>query len=174
MPHRRGVVSAAVVLTAAASVVLSGCAVEPVSEATVGLGRGGQRGEVLGVVVVCSGVVDGLDLAADDRSPLLIGDGSRRITRWVSPEAVSDIGATDLAGRTVWPADRVIDRFPPGIDFSLGAYAEGRSVVGHPVVFTAEQFDTLSVGEIIVGDVRDGTSESMPVLEFLGRACQPR
>lgn len=171
MPHRRGV---AVVAVAAASLALSGCTGEPVSEATVGLGRGGERGEVLGVVVVCSGTVDGLDLSSDDSAPLLIGDGARRITRWVSPEAVNDIGATDLAGRTVWPADRVIERFPVGVDLSLGAYAEGRSVVGRPVVFTADQFDTLSVGEIIVGDVRDGTSETMPVLEFLGRACRPR
>ncbi|PWJ57528.1 hypothetical protein B0H03_1421, partial [Rathayibacter iranicus NCPPB 2253 = VKM Ac-1602] len=31
------------------------------------------------------------------------------------------------------------------------------------VVFTAEQFDTLSVGEVIVGDVRDGTSKTLSV-----------
>ena len=82
--------------------------------------------------------------------------------------------ATDLAGRTVWPADREIERFPLGVDLTLGAYAVGGSVIGRPVVFTAEQFDTLSVGEIIVGDIRDGTSETLSVENFLGLACQPR
>jgi len=174
VPHRRRVASVAVVLTTAASLALSGCSTPAVSEATVGLGRGGQRAEVLGVVVVCSGAVDGLDLAVEDTAPLLIGDRARRITRWVAPEPVDDIGATDLSGRTVWPADREIERFPLGVDLTLGAYSVGGSVVGRPVVFTAEQFDTLSVGEIIVGDVRDGTSEQLSVEEFLGRACQPR
>ena len=172
MPRPRPVVSVAVVLAAAASVALAGCSAQPVSEATVGIGRGGQRGEVLGVVIVCSGVVDGLDLAVSDSAPLLIGDGTRRITRWVSPETIDDIGATDLVGDTAWPSDPVIERFPPGIDYVLGAFAEERSVVGRPVVFTAEQFDTLSVGEIIVGDIRDGTSETLSVEDFLGLACQ--
>ncbi|MCJ1673589.1 hypothetical protein MT355_10015 [Rathayibacter sp. VKM Ac-2929] len=174
MPHRRRVASVAVVLAATASLTLSGCATEPVSEATVGIGRGGQRAEVLGVVVVCSGAVDGLDLAVEDTAPLLIGDRARRITRWVAPEPVDDIGATDLAGRTVWPADREIERFPLGVDLTLGAYSVDGSVIGRPVVFTAEQFDTLSVGEIIVGDIRDGTSETLSVENFLGLACQPR
>lgn len=171
MQHRPGVAQAAIVLTAAASVALAGCTTQPVSEAAVGLGRGGQRGEVVGVVVVCSGVVDGLDLAVADSAPPLIGDGLRRITRWVSPDTVTDIGGTDLVGSTLWPADTEIERFPPGADYILGAYADGRPVVTRPVVFRSEQFDTLSSGEIIVGDIRDGTSESMPVLEFLGRAC---
>ncbi|QHC54209.1 hypothetical protein [Rathayibacter tanaceti] len=152
---------------------LSGCVAEgPVSTATVGIGRGGQRAEVLGVVVVCSGIVNGLDLAVDDRSPLKIGDGVRRITRWVSPDVVTQLGATDLVGRTVWPADTVIDRFAPGVDYVLGAYADGEPVVARPVVFTAEQFDTLSVGEVIVGDIRDGTSQTLSVENFLGLACE--
>ncbi|WP_085477641.1 hypothetical protein [Rathayibacter oskolensis] len=163
--------SASLVLAAAAAVALAGCASEPVSTATVGLGRGGQYARVLGVVVVCSGIVDGLDLSADDQAPLSIGDGQRRITRWVSPDAVSELGATDLTGSTIWPAEREIERFALGVDYSLGAYAEDRSVVARPVVFTAEQFDTLSVGEIIIGDVRDGTSQTISVESFLGRAC---
>ncbi|WKK72814.1 hypothetical protein Q0F99_07965 [Rathayibacter oskolensis] len=82
---RYGITAGGVALAAAAALALSGCATEPASEATVGIGRGGQYGQVLGVVVVCSGIVNGLDLAVDDRSPLEIGDGMRRITRWVSP-----------------------------------------------------------------------------------------
>ncbi|KQQ06095.1 MULTISPECIES: hypothetical protein [unclassified Rathayibacter] len=170
---RNGIAATGVALATLASLALSGCATEPVSSAVVGIGRGGQYGQVLGVVVVCSGSVDGLDLATEDRAPLIIGDGQRRITRWVSPEAVTELGATDLVGRTVWPADTVIDRFAPGIDYSLGAYADGRSMSVRPVVFTSDQFDTLSVGEIIVGDIRDGTSETLSVENFLGLACQP-
>ncbi|AND15179.1 hypothetical protein [Rathayibacter tritici] len=157
------------------ALALSGCtADEPATTATVGLGRGGERAEVLGVVVVCSGSIDGLDLAASDSAPAAIGDTLRRITRWVSPSPVTQLGATDLSGRTIWPADREIEQFPPGVDFALGAYATDRSVLSRPVVFTAEQFDTLSVGEIIVGDVRDGTSKTLSVQEFLGVACRPR
>ncbi|MWV48201.1 hypothetical protein GRS96_02790 [Rathayibacter sp. VKM Ac-2803] len=169
---RHGITGGGVALAAVAALALSGCATEPASTATVGIGRGGQYGQVLGVVVVCSGLVSGLDLAADDRAPLVIGDGLRRITRWVSPAAVTELGATDLVGRTVWPADTVIDRFAPGVDYSLGAWAEDESVVARRVVFTSEQFDTLSVGEIIIGDIRDGTAETVSVEAFLGAACE--
>ncbi|AZZ56586.1 hypothetical protein [Rathayibacter iranicus] len=169
MRHTSASVSAAFVLMA-----LAGCTAEqPAATATIGLGRGGPRAEVLGLVVVCSGTVDGLDLATTDAAPLLVGDGLRRVTRWVAPEPVTQIGATDLAGRTIWPADTEIERFSPGVDYLLGAYATARSVLARPVVFTAEQFDTLSVGEVIVGDVRDGTSKTLSVQEFLGLACQP-
>lgn len=102
-----------------------------------------------------------------------MGDGLRRVTRWVAPEPVTQLGATDLAGRTIWPADTEIEQFSPEIDYALGAYATARSVLARPVVFTAEQFDTLSVGEVIVGDVRDGTSMTLSVQEFLGGACEP-
>ncbi|PPF21533.1 hypothetical protein [Rathayibacter sp. AY1A7] len=171
--HRRAALASTVVLLG--TLALSGCASEePVTTAAVGLGRGGERGEVLGVVVVCSGSVDGLDLAASDSAPLTIGDGLRRVTRWVSPSPVTQLGATDLSGSTVWPADTVIERFPLGVDLALGAYATDRSVLARPVVFTAEQFDTLSVGEIIVGDIRDGTSETLSVQQFLGLACVDR
>ncbi|WKK72813.1 hypothetical protein Q0F99_07960 [Rathayibacter oskolensis] len=67
----------------------------------------------------------------------------------------------------------MIDRFSPGVDYVLGAYADDESVLARPVVFTADQFDSLSVGEIIVGDIRDGTSETLSVENFLGLACQP-
>ncbi|MHC2187206.1 hypothetical protein ACVLV4_002873 [Rathayibacter agropyri] len=181
MRHRPALVSTALVsaaLVGAALVftalALAGCAAEePAATATIGLGRGGPRAEVLGLVVVCSGAVDGLDLATADAAPLLVGDGLRRVTRWVAPEPVTQLGATDLAGRTIWPADTEIEQFSPGIDYSLGAYATARSVLARPVVFTAEQFDTLSVGEVIVGDVRDGTSMTLSVQEFLGGACEP-
>lgn len=174
MPHRRRVASVAVVLAATTSLTLSGCATELVSEATVGIGRGGQRAEVLGVVVVCSGAVDGLDLAVEDTAPPadrrprasdhpLGGPGTRRRHRRDRPRRPDR-----LARR---PRDRAL---PLGVDLTLGAYAVDGSVVGRPVVFTAEQFDTLSVGEIIVGDIRDGTSETLSVENFLGLACQPR
>lgn len=172
MRRRPAFVSSSVVLGAAAALALAGCSSAQESSATVGLGRGGQRGEVIGIVVVCSGVVDGLDLAVDDAAPLLVGDGLRRLTRWASPDTVVDLGATDLVGRTVWPADTVIERFVPGVDYTLGAYAEGRSMSARPVVFHAEQFDTLSVGEVIVGDVRDETGEVLSVENFLGLACE--
>ncbi|WP_146077496.1 hypothetical protein [Rathayibacter rathayi] len=172
--HRR----TACVCTVAAlgALALSGCtARDPATTtATVGLGRGGERAEVLGVVVVCSGSIDGLDLAASDSAPLAIGDSLQRITRWVSPSPVTQLGATDLSGPTIWPADREIERFPLGVEFALGAYATDRFVLSRPVVFTAEQFDTLSVGEIIIGDIRDGTSETLSVQQFLGLACRPR
>ena len=172
MRHRLVVLSGVLAVATLAVPALSGCSSERESSATVGLGRGGQRGEVIGIVVVCSGVVDGLDLAVDDSAPLLVGDGLRRITRWASPDTVVDLGATDLVGRTVWPADTVIERFAPGVDYSLGAYAEDRSMSARPVVFHAEQFDTLSVGEVIVGDVRDETGEVLSVENFLGLACE--
>ncbi|MBF4461086.1 hypothetical protein ITJ45_00845 [Rathayibacter sp. VKM Ac-2879] len=156
------------------ALILSGCAADAVTEATVGIGRGGQRAEVMGVVAVCSGVVDGLDLSAADTAPLPIGDRLRHITRWVSPDPVTDLGETDLAGPTRWPADTEIEQFGLGVDYSLAPYTTNRSVLSRPVVFRAEQFDTLSVGEVIVGGIRDGTSETLSIREFLGRACEPR
>lgn len=172
MRHRLAVVSGTVALASMAAAALAGCSSAEEASAVVGLGRGGQRGEVIGVVVVCSGVVDGLELAVDDTAPLILGDGLRRITRWASPDSIVDLGATDLVGRTVWPADPLVERFAPGVDYALSAYAEDRPMSARPVVFRAEQFDTLSVGEIIVGDVRDDSSEVLSVENFLGLACE--
>ncbi|AZZ50080.1 hypothetical protein [Rathayibacter rathayi] len=170
--HRRAAIADPIGFLSALS--LSGCSVDEPETTTATVGRGGERAEVLGGVVVCSGSVDGLDLAASDSAPLTIGDGLRRVTRWVSPSPVTQLGATDLSGVTVWPADTEIERFPLGVDLALKAYATGRSVLSRPVVLTAEQFDTLSVGEIVVGDVRDGISETLSAQEFLGLACTPR
>lgn len=161
-----------VVLAACTSLVLAGCAAEPLSEATIGIARGGERSVVLGVVVVCSGSVDGFELSTDDTAPLLIGDGQRRITRWVAPEFVGELGATDLVGRTIWPAETVIDRFYPGVDYALDVYTNDGTMLARPVVFNAEQFDTLSEGEVLVGNIRDGTAAEISVQEFLGLACE--
>lgn len=95
---------------------------------------------------MCSGSIDGLNLSALDSTPMLIGDWLWKSTRCVPANPAARLGAKELSVRAIQPTETVIECLSLRVDCSLGTNATNRSVVSRPVAFTAEQFDTLSLG----------------------------
>ncbi|NQX13979.1 hypothetical protein HQQ80_20310 [Microbacteriaceae bacterium VKM Ac-2855] len=168
MRWRRSLAGLTAIATVA--VVLTGCARTPATVAAIGIARS-QGGVIVADVRVCEGEADGIQLFTADDGRLVLGSHARRVATWTSPEPITAIGATDLTGQTVWPADPQVDHLDANRVYTMSVFSSSGATAATALRFTPASFDGLGVEQVLTADPATGGARFVSMLQFFDTAC---